>query len=735
MDVNTIHFFPDALVVFVKGFRAQEIPREEDITVATTFPRLSDPSQNRGEVPELVSVAVSLTTKNSPGTFSLTITDTANRFIIPDAPESEIVNLYNRSHQKPKSYASAQKKIPQAGANYYEYTTYKDWLQFEWGTIEDITTGERMMVQYRRNANNVVVERWAFTSQGDIVYVVEVGDTQGEQDFQDALDGDVADYNVLLYNGKRSQSKKFRIYKTSNQVFLDKYKDGEEQGDAFARGRCKISPMDRLVIFMSRRFDSNGQIDSRPKHPLMRVFTGLVNTVQQGYAENQNTIAVNGEDITKYMRLSVVNINPALRLDDRAVPDQSAEGLTNISVWSNIFQGLRSPEIVRELILGSTAVTHKSGHTHADIKAIPQVTLSPTNSADVEYDPDLDVFVKHPSTSKASKTLDLKNMYGTLFTDSTVHIIDPTKPGSTLSGYSAYKEVLNNSWSFYQADFKTRRDIAYQMAEDTHFAFYSDRNGDIWFTPPRYHMGHITAQKFPQVYILDTPSIISYGFVEDDSQVFSSVYVGTEPPLGLSTLQSLGTFNGACRDETVILKYGQRIFICSNPIIRSDAGLGLHSEDCDVYAKSLLQRLLAGKYQGQVTLLGRPELEQNMPVYIPMRNMMYYVETVEHTLTFGGQFTTTVHLAYGHKPWELLPEVLAFSKNDEVYLTDGNVNVVSTKKTSNEQTQENIPKYTSSATAAGTSILSPTPFQQAKVDTTKVVQSTTLSSGSLPRLF
>ena len=98
-------------------------------------------------------------------------------------------------------------------------------------------------------------------------------------------------------------------------------------------------------------------------------------------------------------------------------------------------------------------------------------------------------------------------------------IIDPTMPGSTLSGFSAYKEVLNNSWSFYQADFKTRRDIAKQMSEDTHYAFYADRNGDIWFTPPRYHIGHIIAQKFPQIYIIDTPSILSYGFVEDDSQV------------------------------------------------------------------------------------------------------------------------------------------------------------------------------------------------------------------------
>jgi len=124
-----------------------------------------------------------------------------------------------------------------------------------------------------------------------------------------------------------------------------------------------------------------------------------------------------------------------------------------------------------------------------------------------------------------------------------------------------------------------------------------------------------------------------------------------------------------------------------------------------------------------------------MPVYIPMRNMMYYVETVEHSFSFGGQFSTTLHLAYGHKPWELLPEILAFSKNDEVYLTDGQVNVLSSKKTSKEQKQENTPKYTTPETVAGNSVVSPIPFQQAKIDTTAVFQSTNVSSGSLTRIF
>jgi len=115
------------------------------------------------------------------------------------------------------------------------------------------------------------------------------------------------------------------------------------------------------------------------------------------------------------------------------------------------------------------------------------------------------------------------------------------------------------------------------------------------------------------------------------------------------------------------MKYGQRFFTASNPIINTKSN---RDQSLIAYAKSLLQRLLAGKYQGQVTITGRAELDPGRPVYIPIINRVYYVETVDHELTFGNQFTTTLSLSYGRKPWEYLPELMTFSANDEVYMTD-----------------------------------------------------------------
>jgi hypothetical protein len=118
------------------------------------------------------------------------------------------------------------------------------------------------------------------------------------------------------------------------------------------------------------------------------------------------------------------------------------------------------------------------------------------------------------------------------------------------------------------------------------------------------------------------------------------------------------------------MKYGQRFFTASNPIINTK---DRREKSLIAYGKSLLQRLLASKYQGQVTITGRPEINQGRPVYIPILNRIYYVETVEHELTFGNQFITTLSLSYGRKPWEYLPELMSFSAQDEVYMTDASL--------------------------------------------------------------
>lgn len=694
MPEKTTHFYPDALLIFVKGFRSEEIPREEDITIVSTF----------GNGPlELGSVSVNLTVKNSPGTFSATLIDKANRFIVPDNPELEISELRRRSMTRVQQYSRApvsggsglvttgREKIP--GANYYEFGTYQSWLDFTWATIEEISTGEIYPVYYKRDKTGNIVERWAFSAAGDIVHIVPAGLVEAESIFQSLSDGSEVFYSVLRSSGTQDDNVRFIVHKYSNDLFVKKYKDREEQGvgeATFERGRCKISPMDRVVIFMSRRFTDDGGVNQSPRARMIRTFTGLVNTVEQSYQGNQSVINIQGEDITKFMRLSVVNINPSLILDENINPDQTGED--KITPWNDIFRGLTAPQIVKILLLGGKL--YPEGLGAREIQGIGEYVLGTAAPHGVDYDPETDTFIVDDNRERGGRKIaSFRQMLGELFSKNTVNIVDPFKPTAQIDGFRPYEVALAQSWNLYQSDYKTRRDLVYSVAEDTHFVFYADRNGHIHFHPPKFSNVHILGAKNPEVYIVRTEDIISYGFIEDDSTIFTSVYIDTEPDFGAESAATFGLYRGAYREDSLVLKYGQRIFSGSNPLIRTGS-----SEHARLYAKSLMQRMLAGRYQGQVTITGRAEIDPGRPVYIPIRNMIYYVETVSHSLTFGSNYQTVLHLSYGRKPWEYLPEILTFSNNDEIYAADASVTrKQKTKEDAKEESltslsRENLPE-------------------------------------------
>jgi hypothetical protein len=701
------HVSPNAAVFFVKGF-GQEIIAQEVII-----------ADNIKDEKTIASIDVTLTVRNSPGTFTLQLRDPDNIFILEDNPNTEIAALKKNSQAKiytrvmgeekkvvedkksghtSGSVTSINKEYQSYPGEYYSWQDYNDWSKGYHIVLEDTKTKQRYPTQFI-TTEGTVKERWAFDELGNIIYVSLQSSKYTDVPTEEAL---LAEFG----SSSTTKEKKFRIsnvdgslnvtenpliaHRYYNKELVDgPYRDYNEQGPPglFPKGKCRVSPMDRVIIFMTPRFDKDGHFNQGDNATYMTpVFTGVVNSAQQGYSDGQHTITVQGEDVTKYLKLSIINVNPALNTGREIAGQYKDEPIT---IWAHIFLGLTTPEIIRVICLGTESLSGgRRGTLNQKIDGVGFYKLA-ADKGDLkfyEYNPSTDMPTLEDKMSGVQVTkASFKETLGSLFSNIAVHIYDPYRQGGAidLEGWRPYALSLGNNWSFYQADFKTRRDIAYKAAEDSFFNFYADRKGHIWFHPYRYDISWILGAKNPKVYIIDNPSIISYGFIEDDSELFTEVQVSTEPSFGMGELNNIGFYTGAIRDDNAMLKYGQRIFVGVNPVINVNVSKspyvketepsinrGMIAASINIFAKSLLKRLLAGKYQGQVTIVGRPEIDPGRPVYIPIRNMIYYVETVEHSFTFGNTFTTTLHLSYGRKPWEFLPELLTFSENDEIYLTD-----------------------------------------------------------------
>ena len=72
----------------------------------------------------------------------------------------------------------------------------------------------------------------------------------------------------------------------------------------------------------------------------------------------------------------------------------------------------------------------------------------------------------------------------------------------------------------------------------------------------------------------------------------------------------------------------------------------------------LLNKARKNILQGTCTIVGNEYMQVGEVVYFESKNLLFYVEKVQQSLTFGSNFTTTLTLSYGHAPGEYIPTML-----------------------------------------------------------------------------
>lgn len=78
---------------------------------------------------------------------------------------------------------------------------------------------------------------------------------------------------------------------------------------------------------------------------------------------------------------------------------------------------------------------------------------------------------------------------------------------------------------------------------------------------------------------------------------------------------------------------------------------------CAPYAVYLLNLARKNILQANVVLVGNEFMQPGEVVYIESKDLLFYVESVAHSFSFG-DFKTTLKLTYGHNPGEYIPTML-----------------------------------------------------------------------------
>ena len=76
---------------------------------------------------------------------------------------------------------------------------------------------------------------------------------------------------------------------------------------------------------------------------------------------------------------------------------------------------------------------------------------------------------------------------------------------------------------------------------------------------------------------------------------------------------------------------------------------------CAPYAVSLLNRMRASIISGTVDIVGNEYQQPGDVIYLENRDLLFYVEKVQHNFTYGEGFTTGLTITYGHNAGEYIP--------------------------------------------------------------------------------
>jgi hypothetical protein len=190
---------------------------------------------------------------------------------------------------------------------------------------------------------------------------------------------------------------------------------------------------------------------------------------------------------------------------------------------------------------------------------------------------------------------------------------------------------------FFQNDTQSKLAVALQARDQIAYEFYCDTTGDIVFKPPFYNLNVLPNK--PVSWIQDFE-------IMDDNINDSEAEVVTHMTSSGNAFG--GVFDPCITDEITVPRTG----VIDWHLLKR---YGWRRQDfqCEWagnpkklfwFLLDLMDRINAKRHNGTITIPMRPEIRMGFPVWIPYYDSFFYVNSVSHNFSPGGQATTTLGL-------------------------------------------------------------------------------------------
>jgi hypothetical protein len=196
-----------------------------------------------------------------------------------------------------------------------------------------------------------------------------------------------------------------------------------------------------------------------------------------------------------------------------------------------------------------------------------------------------------------------------------------------------------------EGDYRSKADLAEEVARNLFFEFYFDTNGHFVLKPPFYN---ISISEDDAAYIVEDYHLVSLSTNDTVDGIITRVTTTgdyQEAPFRLPEELTFGTY----QDLSLIRDYGVHAQQLQSVIfIRS-------LQDSIDFGQAYMTRANQSLKNASITITGRPEIRLGTSLYLKPRDTVYYIKDISHQFNVKGQYTTTVtcigarRIVYGYK--------------------------------------------------------------------------------------
>lgn len=197
------------------------------------------------------------------------------------------------------------------------------------------------------------------------------------------------------------------------------------------------------------------------------------------------------------------------------------------------------------------------------------------------------------------------------------------------------------SFQYFESAYETKFDVASKVCEVTSFEFYQDVDGDFVFKPKMYNLDTAPLR----AYRLEPQEILSWNSDEKEPSVtYARVRGSRWENLTGHGVEGENGIEGQYIDYKLVAQFGWR------PLEIESAAV-THPAAAFYMAASKVDEAAALTATATAVIPMRAELRPGYPVYVRSRDCYYYVTSLSHSYSQGGNGQTTLQLVGRREPF------------------------------------------------------------------------------------